>query len=135
MMPQTVVTKLLPVIAVVDDDAAVCNSLKFALELEGFTVRTYASGAELLGMSDIAGCNCFVVDEKMPGMGGLDVIAEMRDRHIFAPAILLISQPSARVSARAAKSHVPIVEKPLFGNTLVDLIREACSRQGDVETC
>ena len=37
-----------PIIAVVDDDPAVCGSLKFALELEGFVVRTFHSGAELL---------------------------------------------------------------------------------------
>ncbi|HTV30818.1 MAG TPA: response regulator [Xanthobacteraceae bacterium] len=117
-----------PVVAVVDDDEAVCNSLKFALELEGFSIRTYASGAELLRSSDIAKCDCFVVDEKMPGMNGLDVIAEIRHRHISAPAILIISQPNARVSARAAKSHVPIVEKPLLGNALVDKIRQACGQ-------
>ena len=64
----------------------------------------------------------------MPGMNGLDVIAEIRHRHISAPAILIISQPNARVSARAAKSHVPIVEKPLLGNALVDKIRQACGQ-------
>jgi FixJ family two-component response regulator len=37
-----------PLVVVVDDDSAVCNSLKFALELEGFKVLTYGSGAELL---------------------------------------------------------------------------------------
>ena len=37
-----------PIIAVVDDDAAVRNSLKFSLEIEGFMVRTYVSAEELL---------------------------------------------------------------------------------------
>ena len=128
MVPRTELSRPPPVVAVVDDDVAVCNSLKFALELEGFSVRTYASGAELFRAGDIARCDCFVVDERMPGTSGLDVIAQMRDRHISAPAILIISQPNARVSARAAKSRVPIVEKPLLGNTLVDKIREACGR-------
>jgi two-component system, LuxR family, response regulator FixJ len=128
MVPRTELSKPLPVVAVVDDDAAVRNSLKFALELEGFAVRTYASGAELLGAGDIGACDCFVVDQRMPGMSGLEVIAQMRERHISAPAILIISQPSAKVSARAAKSGVPIVEKPLLENTLVDKIREACGQ-------
>src|ERR1700691_4174855 len=98
MVPRTELSKPPPVVAVVDDDLAVCNSLKFALELEGFAVRTYASGAELLGAGDLAGCDCLVVEERRPGMTGLEVIAKMRDRHISAPAILIISQPSARVS-------------------------------------
>jgi two-component system, LuxR family, response regulator FixJ len=128
MVPRTELSKPPQVVGVVDDDAAVCNSLKFALELEGFAVRTYAGGAELLGAGDIAGCDCFVVDQRMPEMSGLDVIAQMRERHISAPAILIISQPSARVNARAAKLHVPVVEKPLLENTLVDKIREACGQ-------
>ena len=127
MVPATEMSRSTPVVAVVDDDAAVCNSLKFVLELEGFSVRTYASGAELLRAGDIGACDYFVIDERMPGMNGLEVIAEMRDRHICAPAILIISQSSPRVSARAANSHVPIVEKPFLGNTLVEKIREVCS--------
>jgi two-component system, LuxR family, response regulator FixJ len=127
MVPATEMSRSRPVVAVVDDDAAVCNSLKFVLELEGFSVRTYASGAELLRAGDIGACDCFVVDERMPGMNGLEVIAEIRDRNLSAPAILIISQPSLRVSARAASSHVPIVEKPFLGNTLVEKIREVCS--------
>ena len=37
-----------PIIAVIDDDAAVRNSLKFSLELDGFAVRIYANAAELM---------------------------------------------------------------------------------------
>lgn len=117
-----------PIVAVVDDDPAVCNSLKFSLELEGFRVRTYGGGAELLRADDITACKCFVVDQKMPGMSGIEVIAKLRDRHIAAPAILIISQPGVALSAHAAAANVPIVEKPFLGNTLVDRIREACER-------
>ena len=41
-------------IVVVDDDAAVRKSLKFSLEVEGFVVRTYPRGEELLNESDIS---------------------------------------------------------------------------------
>jgi len=117
-----------PVVAVVDDDVAVCNSLKFSLELEGFKVRTYAGGEALLRANDLAGCDCFVIDQKMPRLSGLDVLAKLRERGIATPAVLIISLPSASLSARAAKENVPIVEKPLLGNTLVERIREACAR-------
>jgi two-component system, LuxR family, response regulator FixJ len=123
------VIETLPVIAVVDDDAAVCNSLKFSLELEGLEVRTFAGGAELLRARDIDACQCFVIDQKMPGMSGLELIGKLRERNIASPAILIISQPSAALSARAASARVPIVEKPLLGNTLLDRIREALRRE------
>ena len=62
----------------------------------------------------------------MPGLSGLETIAALRNRSFKAPAILIISQPSAALSARAAAAKVPIVEKPFLGNALVDRIREAC---------
>lgn len=123
-MPQPI-AQARPLIAVVDDDAAVCNSLKFALELEGFRVKTFRGGAELLRAGEIAACQCFVVDQKMPGMSGIELIGKLRECNIAAPAILIVSQPSAALSVRAAKAQVPIVEKPLLGNALLDRIREA----------
>lgn len=127
MTPQAIVD-IPPLVAIVDDDPAVCNSLKFSLELEGLEVRTFPGGAELLRAPDIDACQCFVVDQKMPGMNGLELIDELRVRNIAAPAILILSQPSTALSARAASAKVPIVEKPLLGNALLDHIREALER-------
>ena len=115
-----------PMIAVVDDDPAVCGSLKFALELEGFAVRTYHSGAELIHVGDFEGFDCFVVDQRMPGMTGMELVEVLRARRILTPVILIISHPNAALSARAQKAAIPIVEKPLLGNALVERIREAC---------
>ncbi len=127
MAPQTVANPP-PVIAVVDDDPAVCSSLKFSLELEGFKVRTFAGGADLLRARDVGICDCFVIDQRMPGLSGLELIDKLRDRDVAAPAILIISEPSAALSARAAKAKVPIVEKPFLGNALLECIHQACRR-------
>jgi two-component system, LuxR family, response regulator FixJ len=120
----------LPLVIVVDDDPAVCGSLKFSLELEGFNVRTYGGGAELLRSDDFNACKCFVIDQRMPAMTGMELIAKLRDQKVLTPAILIISHPSTALSARAATAGVPIVEKPLLNDTLVDHIREACEREG-----
>jgi two-component system, LuxR family, response regulator FixJ len=117
-----------PVVVVVDDDPAVCGSLKFSLELEGFVVRAYGNAAEFLNADESQACDCLVVDQRMPGMSGMELIAKLRALEVRTPAILLISQPNPAVAARAAKAAVPIVEKPLFGNALLDRIREACGR-------
>ncbi len=129
MAPQAVANPP-PVIAVVDDDPAVCSSLKFSLELEGFKVRTFAGGADLLRARDVGICDCFVIDQRMPGLSGLELIDKLRDRDVAAPAILIISEPSAALSARAAKAKVPIVEKPFLGNALLECIHQACRRAG-----
>jgi FixJ family two-component response regulator len=114
------------VVIVVDDDTAVRNSLKFSLEIEGFAVVAYRCAADLLDSSDPPDCGCFVVDQNLPGMTGLDLIATLRERRILAPAILITTHPSAAVIARAKQTHVKIIEKPLLNNTLIDGIRVAC---------
>ena len=121
-------TGRLPVVVIVDDDPAVCGSLKFSLELEGFVVRAYGNAAEFLEANDFQACDCLVIDQRMPGMSGMELITRLRTLEVQTPAILLISQPNPTVAARAAKAAVPIVEKPLFDNTLLERIREACPR-------
>jgi two-component system, LuxR family, response regulator FixJ len=128
--PRKELTAEAPLIVVIDDDPAVCNSLKFSLELEGFVVRVYRSGAEFLASESLTECKCFVIDQRMPGMSGMEVITELRGRKVSTPAILIISQPNKVLSARAAEARVPIVEKPLLSNALVDKIREVCAGDG-----
>jgi FixJ family two-component response regulator len=116
-------------VIVVDDDPAVCNSLTFALEVEGFTARAYAGGAALLGAADLAACECFIIDQKMAGMTGLELAAELRKRAITAPMLLITTHPTAILKERAAKSGIPIIEKPLLGNTLLEKIRDVVGHQ------
>src|SRR5262249_7599348 len=128
MNPQRNLAVSKPVIIVIDDDPAVCNSLKFSLEIEGFLVRLYASGSELLGDHDIPSCSCLVVAQRMPGIAGLDLICKLREHSVSAPAILITSHPTAELARRAAGANVPIVEKPLLGNALMERIRDACAQ-------
>src|SRR4051812_10325857 len=93
-------------IVVVDDDASVRDSLKVLLELEGFAVSVYAAGAELLERGELSGCGCFVIDQEMPGIKGLDLAAQLRNLRIAVPVILVTSGCSNAVSARAADAGI-----------------------------
>ncbi|MDR3420623.1 MAG: response regulator [Xanthobacteraceae bacterium] len=118
-----------PLVAIVDDDQAVCGSLKFVLELEGFVVRAFGSAAELLAAGEVGGYDCLVVDQAMPGLNGMELIANLRSKKVTTPAILLVSDLNAALSTRAAAANIPVIEKPLFGNALIDGIRRACRRE------
>src|SRR3954470_49467 len=100
-----------PFVVVVDDDAAVRNSLKFSLEIEGFAVRVFPAGTELLNATDLDECVCCIIDQNMPGLSGLNLIAKLRDRRLPATIILITSHPNAAVRERAALAGVPIIEK------------------------
>jgi two-component system, LuxR family, response regulator FixJ len=124
MKKQGELSALGPLVIVVDDDLAVCNSLKFSLEVEGFAVRAYSGVVELLGDAELPFSDCLVLDQNMPGMNGLDLIAQLRARDIAVPAILVTSYPTAALSQRAAKAGLAIVEKPFLGTALLDRIRD-----------
>jgi two-component system response regulator FixJ len=120
-----------PLVVVIGEDLAVRNSLKFWLEIEGLAVRSYATGAELLSSDELPRCDCLVIDEKTPATNGLHWVAQLRDRHFSAPAILITSHPSRSLREQAESAEVPIVEKPLLGNGLLEKIRDAIgNRQG-----
>jgi two-component system response regulator FixJ len=119
-----------PQVMVVDDDLAVRNSLKFSLEVEGFAVRVYAGGTELLNDTELSRGGCLVIDQNMPGMKGLDLVAQLRARDVAVPAILITSYPTVAVRERAAKAGVAIVEKPFLETALIDRIRDLFSRDG-----
>jgi two-component system response regulator FixJ len=118
-------------VVVVDDDVAVRNSLKFSLEVEGYEVQAYAGAEELLNQAELARPGCLIIDQNLPGTDGLAALDQLRRRGALIPAILITSQPSPALRARAAAAGVPIIEKPLLGNTLLDTVRDAFDRSID----
>ena len=114
-----------PIVLVIDDDPGVRSSLKFALEVEGFAVRTYPTGSDLLDEEDMPESGCVVADYHLPGMNGLDLLARLRDRKVSLPAILITTDPSSAVRSRAASAGVRLVEKPLLSDALFQGIQTA----------
>jgi len=113
------------VVLIIDDDPAVRSSLKFSLEVEGFTVRAYSDAYELLNEPDLPAKSCLLVDYYMPAMNGLELLARLRDRGVSIPAMVITSHPNRKLRERIAAAGVPLIEKPFLGNTLTDRIREA----------
>lgn len=119
-----------PVLLIVDDDAAVLNSLRFSLELEGFAVRLYSDAGSLLKDPDLPACGCLLLDCYMPDMTGLELLAELRSRNVTLPAVLITGHPSQTLRDRASKVGVPVIDKPLLGNCLIETIRTVIKSQG-----
>lgn len=111
-------------VLVVDDDAAVRNALKFVLEIEGFQVRLYAGAQALLDDDDLPVLGCLVVDFRMPGMDGLELIERLRADRVALPVILICSRFSDGLKTRAMQAGVStVLEKPLSDSALIECIR------------
>jgi two-component system, LuxR family, response regulator FixJ len=107
-------------ICVVDDDAGVLGSLRFLLETDGFTVRTFRSGGAALNAPYSSEVDCFVIDYKMPDMNGIDLVAQLRSRGINAPVVLITGYPDKNIAARAKAAGVKhVMRKPLLDDSLI----------------
>lgn len=110
-------------IVVIDGDAAIRAALTFSLELEGFAVVSHASGEDYLAQERLPRAGCLVLDHRLPGMTGLDLLAALRERDASLPAVIITSNPSRRLRARIAAAGAVIVEKPLLCDALAAAVR------------
>src|SRR5579883_1346910 len=90
-----------PMIFILDDDAATCDSLRVLLECEGLTARGFASGSEFLDTVRPAGGDCLLLDRHRPAMRGFDVVQAMRRRGDGVPVSVGTGLPSAPSRARS----------------------------------
>jgi FixJ family two-component response regulator len=110
-------------VAVVDDDAAVCDSLRFLLEIAGYEVTTYASGAEFLQDAEPGELVCVITDQHMPDLTGLQMIARLRAREVSLPVALITGSVSGDLVCRAQELNVALVlEKPLDDDRLIEFV-------------
>jgi two-component system, LuxR family, response regulator FixJ len=100
------------VVAIVDDDHAALESLKFLLEVVGYKVATYASAQAFLD-DRAAASACLILDHHMPRMTGLDLVQKLREQKRDIPVLLITGSSSPAIVARAAELGVArVLDKP-----------------------
>jgi two-component system, LuxR family, response regulator FixJ len=109
-------------VAIIDDDPAVLDSLKFVLEIAGHTVATYPSAAAFV--ADRATKHaCLILDHHMPHMTGLELAARLRTAGAALPVLLITGSPSPAIVARAADLGIErVLEKPPDEDRLLDFV-------------
>jgi RNA polymerase sigma factor (sigma-70 family) len=118
-----------PIVYIVDDDAEVRNSLGFLVESVGHVVKAFASAQEFLEALEPDPFGCLILDVRLPGMSGLQLLEELRRRGYELPTIMLTGHPDVKIAVRALKvGAFDFLEKPLGDQPLLDLVNQAIER-------
>ena len=115
-------------IYVVDDDPGVRGALTAMLELEGYAIRAFASGLELLDAATALAGGCVVMDVRMPDMDGPAVQAALMEIRPDLAVILITGDGDIPLAVRALKAGaVDFLEKPFEAETLLESVALALS--------
>lgn len=112
---------------VVDDDAAVRDSLTWLLRSVGLTVDAFSSSQGFLEHVQSVGCNgCAILDVRMPGLSGLELQEKLVDQHVLLPVIIVTGHGDVPMAVRAIKAGAfDFIEKPFNDQLLLDRVQQA----------
>jgi two-component system response regulator FixJ len=116
------------VVCVVDDDASLRRSLRNLLTSVGFRVETFQSVEAFLDAGDRGSAGCIVLDLRLTGMNGLDLLRHLADIGSRVPVIILTAHGDDEIRRRSLQAGaVAFLKKPFQSATLLDAVRTALS--------
>jgi FixJ family two-component response regulator len=121
-----------PVIAIVDDDRRVRESLESLIESAGFTARVFSLAEDFLQGGLLAATSCLITDVRMPGMGGLDLQRCVRLERPELPVIFITGHHEEEVERCAlAQGAASFISKPFDAGELLRAIKIALSKTAE----
>jgi RNA polymerase sigma factor (sigma-70 family) len=114
----------------VDDDAAMRESMALMLQQAGLRVRTFVSARDFLDAYAATEPGCLVLDLRMPGMTGLELQEALRGMAATLPILFLSGYGDIPSTVRAIKGGaVDFLEKPVAAETLIARVRHALAEE------
>jgi FixJ family two-component response regulator len=114
---------------IVDDDAAVRDSLDSLFRSVGLETRLFGSPAQLLASAPPEGPGCIVLDVRLPGVSGLDLQGQLKRQGIDFPIIFMTGHGDIPMSVRAMKAGaVDFLSKPFRDQDMLDAVTTALHR-------
>lgn len=113
-------------ILIIDDDEPIRESLKLGLEAEGYEVETAAGGSEgLERFGSGNGWGLVLLDQRMPGMNGLEVLHRLRATRRSVPVMLLSGHLSMELTGKSLHCGARgFLTKPISLRSLREVVRQ-----------
>ena len=115
-----------PMVAVVDDDESIRESLPDLLGEFGFRSKVFSSAEEFLSSASFGEVNCLALDIAMPGMTGFDLQKELRVRGHNIPIVFITAQKDEAVRKKALEGGAAgFLVKPFSDTALLKALNTA----------
>ena len=113
----------------IDDDEAVCDSLRVLLDLAGLNVAAYGSAEDFLRdhPQQGSGRGCILLDIDLPGMSGLDLLRTLRRNGSRLPVVIITGRGAPAVEQAEEAGALAVLEKPFLDGALMSCIERALS--------
>jgi FixJ family two-component response regulator len=116
-------------VSIVDDDESLRRSVKNLLTSVGFRVETFASAEAFLQSAHRADTRCVVLDLRMPGMGGVDLLMHLAAGGTPIPVVILTAHSDDDARRRTLQAGaVAFLGKPFHGEALLGAVRRALAQ-------
>src|ERR671923_2865249 len=117
-------------ILVIDDEAAIRDSLRMTLEYEGYEFIGAATGQEGLSLAEREAPDLVLLDVKMPGMDGLEVLDRLRAMNESLPVVVISGHGTIGTAVEATKKGAfDFIEKPFASDRVLLTVRNALDQQ------
>ncbi len=111
---------------VIDDDAAVRDSLRFLFESAGLAVRSYDSAAAFIEQIGAHSVGCVLTDVRMPGFDGIALLRRLAELGVKLPVIVMTGHADVPLAVQALKEGaLDFIEKPLDDDRLLNSVQAA----------
>ena len=115
-----------PMIAIVDDDRDTRVATQLLLGRAGYRVRNFADAQAFIDAYRFGEVTCLIVDVRMPGMNGLEMLARLAAAGDIPPAIIISGQADIGMAVEAMRAGaVDFIEKPAVPETLLTAVERA----------
>jgi FixJ family two-component response regulator len=119
-----------PLVAIIDDDEALCSSLVDLMRSVGYHAEPYTSAETFLTSSNLFSLDCILADVHMPGMSGLDLLRKLHEQGITTPVILITALPDKHLDDEAVSLGAQcLLRKPFETNSLLDSVERSLSNE------
>ncbi len=119
-------TDVRPLVSVVDDDESVRESLPDLLHELGYCARAFSSAQEFLQSGALDQTSVLLLDISMPGMTGIELLAELRRRGDQVPVVFITANRDEAIGARVVEQGaVACLKKPFSDTDLLDALHAA----------